>query len=71
MMNERKLRKALKAIAAITLWGEKMKSPFWKQQAIESGEYEAEGDYYAPTSDTVASYLQFAVETARDALRKQ
>jgi hypothetical protein len=70
MTNDQKLLKALKAIAAILLWGEPITSPEHgeKEELAEFGEYDLENDSYQPSIDAESSWLTYAVETARAAL---
>lgn len=70
MTGQKKQLNALKAIAEITLPGEPITDPFWKNKMVRRGEYDESRDCFVPELGTVAAYLEFAVKTARKALKK-
>lgn len=69
MSNELTALEALKSIAAIPLWGEKLIGNA-RKEAIDVGEYDKGDDSYNPSCDAESSYLREAVETARATLAK-
>lgn len=71
MTKECKRLAALKAIAAIPLWGEPITNLDHgdKNQLAQDGEYDLENDMYNPCCDAESSWLSYAVETARAALK--
>lgn len=73
MTNERKQLDALRAIAAIPLWGEPITNPEHgdKKELAEIGEYDLEEDAYNPCCDAESSWLSYAVETARAAIKDE
>lgn len=72
MLKEQELLNALKTIAAIPLWGEPITNPAHgdKNELAEIGEYDLQADTYEPCRDAESSWLQHAVETAREALKE-
>jgi hypothetical protein len=70
MTNEARLLDALMIIAAIPLWGERIKNPEHgdKNELAQRGEYDLGNDAYEPCCDAEADWLGYAVETARETL---
>jgi Family of unknown function (DUF6900) len=60
---------ALRNIAAIPLWGERISDVSIKSEYSDAGEYDAESDEFNPSCDTESTHLRDAVELARHALK--
>jgi Family of unknown function (DUF6900) len=60
---------ALRTIAAIPLWGERISDASVKREYSDAGEYDAQSDEFNPSCDTESTHLRDAVELARHALK--
>jgi hypothetical protein len=64
-------RYALEEIASMTLWGEKIKDETLRKEALDAGEYDEDEGVYNPSADSECNMLRDAVETAREAIKRE